>query len=100
MLQFSQSEESMVKISEKKVERIINYRRVLVRLGTQMGKTHVYSHQLANCSGASSAQVRRDLMEIGYTGSPAHGYEIKGLLEGISKFIDPEKKRNCSDRTR
>lgn len=86
----------MVKISEKKVERIINYRRVLMRLGSLTGKTHVYSHQLANSSGASSAQVRRDLMEIGYTGSPAHGYEIKGLLEGISKFIDPEEKEGIA----
>lgn len=86
----------MVKISEKKVERIINYRRGLIRLDKQMGKTHVYSHQLANSSGASSAQVRRDLMEIGYTGSPAHGYEIKGLLDGIGKFIDPEEKQGIA----
>jgi redox-sensing transcriptional repressor len=86
----------MVKISEKKIERIINYRRVLIRLDKQMGITHVYSHQLANSSGASPAQVRRDLMEIGYSGSPAHGYEINGLLEGISKFIDPEKKEGIA----
>lgn len=86
----------MMKISDKKIERIINYRRVLVRLDKQMGKTHVFSHQLASNSGASPAQVRRDLMEIGYTGSPAHGYEIKGLLKGIGDFIDPPKKQGIA----
>ena len=86
----------MVKISEKKIERIINYRRVLIRLDKQMKRTHVFSHQLALCSGASPAQVRRDLMEIGYTGSPAHGYEVKGLLISIGKFIDPEAKEGIA----
>ncbi len=86
----------MVKISEKKIERIINYRRVLYRLDRQMRKTHVFSHQLASNSGASPAQVRRDLMEIGYTGSPAHGYEIKGLLKSIAEFIDPKEKEGIA----
>ncbi len=85
-----------MKISGKKIERIINYRRVLIRLGKRMGKSHVFSHQLATCSGASSAQVRRDLMEIGYTGSPAHGYEIKGLLISIGNFIDPIEKEGIA----
>jgi len=86
----------MNKISDKKIERIINYRRVLLRLDKQLGKTHVFSHQLANNSGASPAQVRRDLMEIGYTGSPAHGYEIKGLLDSIGEFIDPDQKQGIA----
>jgi len=86
----------MNKISDKKIERIINYRRVLLRLDKQLGKSHVFSHQLANNSGASPAQVRRDLMEIGYTGSPAHGYEIKGLLESIGEFIDPDQKEGIA----
>ncbi len=86
----------MIKISEKKIERIINYRRVLLRLDKQMRKTHIFSHQLASNSGASPAQVRRDLMEIGYTGSPAHGYEIKGLLKSIGDFIDPDAKEELA----
>ena len=86
----------MNKISDKKIERIINYRRVLLRLDRQLGKSHVFSHQLANNSGASPAQVRRDLMEIGYTGSPAHGYEIKGLLDSIGDFIDPDHKEGIA----
>ena len=85
-----------MKVSEKKIERIINYRRALIRIGKQMKKTHVFSHQLAISSGTSPAQVRRDLMEIGYTGSPAHGYEIKGLLAGIGQFIDPDKKEGIA----
>ncbi|MBN2281938.1 MAG: redox-sensing transcriptional repressor Rex [Candidatus Marinimicrobia bacterium] len=86
----------MNKISDKKIERIITYRRVLLRLDKQLGKTHVFSHQLASSSGASSAQVRRDLMEIGYTGSPAHGYEIRGLLDSIGEFIDPDQKEGIA----
>jgi redox-sensing transcriptional repressor len=63
------------------------YRAVLRRLMAE-GKTHVFSHRLGDLAGATSAQVRRDLMVVGGYGTAAHGYEIEKLLEGISDFMD------------
>jgi len=81
----------METISEKTVERLILYKRILAMLQSS-NRTHVYSHELANIMGISSAQLRRDIMVIGYSGSPAHGYQINELMNSISLFIDaPEK---------
>jgi len=49
---------------------------------------HVYSHQLAHLAGVSAAQVRRDFMTIGYSGSPNRGYEVKTCLESIGSLLD------------
>jgi redox-sensing transcriptional repressor len=69
------------------VERLSLYRRAL--LGTPPGwGESVYSHQLATACGQSAAQVRRDLMAIGYSGSPNAGYEVKRLLCAIDAYLD------------
>lgn len=39
-------------------------------------------------AGVSAAQVRRDLMVVGYEGSPKRGYETQKLLEGIRGTLD------------
>ena len=80
---------------EVKIERIITYRRVLLKLNKE-GQKNIFSHKLANNCQVSSAQVRRDLMDIGYTGSPARGYEIAELLKSIGEFIDPDKKQGIA----
>jgi redox-sensing transcriptional repressor len=77
---------------EKTVERLALYRRLL-KNQYQNGKTHVFSHQLADISGYSAAIVRRDLMNLGYYGTPRHGYEIKALLDCLDVFFQkPEVK--------
>ncbi len=86
----------MSKISKKIVERLIIYRRCLIRSSVNSNNTHIFSHQLAKKSGASSAQVRRDIMGLGYSGSPAYGYEIKSLVDSIGKFIDPVKREKIA----
>ena len=53
------------------------------------GKQHIYSHQLAAKSRVTAAQVRRDLMVLGYTGTPAHGYDAHKLRELIEAFVHP-----------
>ncbi|MCK5739692.1 redox-sensing transcriptional repressor Rex [bacterium] len=80
----------MKQISLKTIERLINYRRALYQLRAER-KESVFSHQIAVRTGASSAQVRRDLMAIGYSGSPAHGYDLELLLQSISEFIDADE---------
>lgn len=63
------------------------YRRLLA---TQLGQDaeRVYSHQLGRAAGVSAAQVRRDIMGLGYSGTPNSGYEIKALIGKISEYID------------
>lgn len=77
----------MRKISQKTIERIIIYRKLL-KCFQEAGETQTYSYKIANMLNTKPSQVRRDLMEIGYSGSPAHGYNIEELIKAISKLID------------
>lgn len=51
------------------------------------GKQTVFSHQLADLSGVTSSQVRRDFMFIGTQGRANTGYDLKELKEGIDSFL-------------
>jgi redox-sensing transcriptional repressor len=73
--------------SAKTIGRLSLYRRVLLNLQDQ-GTRNVYSHQLARLSGGTAAQVRRDVMVIGYSGSPTKGYDVADLLVSIDQFLD------------
>jgi len=53
------------------------------------GTGRIYSHELAALAAITAALVRRDLMTIGFTGSPARGYDVKGLIERIDKLLNP-----------
>ncbi len=74
-------------ISVRTIERLALYRRLLRDLSGR-GEVHIFSHQLAELANNTSAQVRRDLMLTGYTGTPRKGYEIKELIERISAHLD------------
>lgn len=71
----------------KTIERMSRYRRVLNNL-IEKGDTHVFSHQLAFLVSSTPAQVRRDLMVIGHSGSSRKGYEIKQLRDDINALMD------------
>jgi redox-sensing transcriptional repressor len=75
------------RISERTIGRLSLYRRVLSELLAEMTR-HVFSHQLAVLSGLTAAQVRRDVMVVGYTGSPTKGYDVQELMESIGRFLD------------
>jgi redox-sensing transcriptional repressor len=70
------------------VERLSGYRRHLRRWLSE-GHLRIYSHELAALIGATSAQVRRDLMTVGFSGSPARGYDVEGLIEKLGSILDP-----------
>lgn len=74
-------------VSRKTVARLSRYRRLLASLQEQ-GITNIYSHQLARHAAVSAAQVRRDLMAIGYSGSPNKGYEVGLCVDSLSSFLD------------
>lgn len=81
----------MARVSDKTVGRLSVYRRALADL-ERKGVKHLYSHDLAAIAGASAAQVRRDLMAVGYRGTPIHGYAVAELIESISALLDAPHK--------
>jgi redox-sensing transcriptional repressor len=73
-------------VSRRTVGRLSLYRRLLESLRSA-GTTSIYSHQIAHLAGVSATVVRRDLMVIGYTGSPNRGYEVETCLASIKRFL-------------
>jgi len=63
------------------------YRRVLNSL-IEKGELYIFSHQLAFLVDSTPAQVRRDLMSIGYSGNSRKGYEVKLLKNEIDALLD------------
>jgi redox-sensing transcriptional repressor len=74
-------------VSRKTVSRMSRYRRLLASLRDD-GVQSIYSHQLARHAVVSAAQVRRDLMVIGYSGSPNRGYDVDACIRSIGSFLD------------
>lgn len=74
-------------LSHKTVGRLSLYRRLLQEMLAD-GQTYIFSRQIAAMTGGTGAQVRRDMMVVGYTGSPIHGYTIRDLLTKIGEFLD------------
>jgi redox-sensing transcriptional repressor len=74
-------------VSDKTIARLSLYRRLLKVLEGE-GVRNVFSHQLATMAGCTAAQLRRDLMEVGYSGSPNNGYEVTPLADSIRDFLD------------
>jgi redox-sensing transcriptional repressor len=80
-------------ISNRTIGRLSLYRRLLSEAAHD-GVEHLFSHELASRAGCSAAQVRRDIMAVGYTGTPVRGYDVQELLGSIAKFLDaPANKR-------
>ena len=77
----------MPSTSDKTIGRLSLYRRLLSGLQAS-GVRYVYSHQLAAMAGGTAAQVRRDMMSIGYSGTPTRGYDVLELMASISRFLD------------
>ena len=66
--------------------RLSLYRRLLLEQ-LAAGARQIYSHQLASLAVSTAAQVRRDLMTIGFTGSSRRGYAIQELVESINAVL-------------
>jgi redox-sensing transcriptional repressor len=82
-------------VSRKTIARMSLYRRLLISL-RETGTPHVFSHQLARLAGLTAAQVRRDFMSIGYSGSPTRGYEVDKCIESIGKFLDGPRRQDVA----
>jgi redox-sensing transcriptional repressor len=85
----------MKSLPEKTIERLSEYRRTLYRCLDE-GKTHIFSHELADMHNITAVQVRRDIMFIGYASQGRKGYGIKELIQVIAGIIDPEETLNLA----
>ena len=77
----------MLQVPEKTIGRLSLYRRLLAD-ATSKGVRTLYSHELARLAGVTAAQVRRDLMAVGYMGTPTRGYVVADLTGSISALLD------------
>ena len=75
------------RLTEKQIARLSVYRRLLQDLPAN-AHPEIHSHDLAAISRNTAAQIRRDLMDIGFTGSSARGYRIEQLVESIGRILD------------
>jgi redox-sensing transcriptional repressor len=59
-----------------------------------MGVEKVFSYTLANETGVTSEQVRKDFSEFGIKGNKRGGYDINDLLEKMEKIFHRNKDHN------
>lgn len=74
-------------LSEATVKRLILYKRILEKISYE-GIRNIFSHELATFTGGSAAQVRKDIMDIGYFGTSSKGYIVDELRNKISQILD------------
>lgn len=84
-----------MKLPERTVERISAYRRTLLNCLAN-GKTHIYSHELAQLHHNTAVQVRRDIMFIGYSSNQRKGYDVSDLIDVIGEILDSEAGLNVA----
>lgn len=81
--------------SPRSIARLSLYRRLLTEIQAE-GSASVYSHELARRAGVSPAQVRRDIMTLGYSGTPNTGYQVEALTASIAAHIDPAEPQHLA----
>lgn len=82
-------------LPERTVERLSEYRRSLLQC-LEEGKTHIFSHELAELHHNTAVQVRRDIMFIGYSSLQRKGYDVRELIDVIGDILDSEKGLNVA----
>ncbi len=85
----------MASLPGKTVERLSEYRRTLLSCLAE-NRNFIFSHDLAARLHITAVQVRRDLMLIGYTSVHRKGYDVKELIETISRIIDSGEGMNVA----
>jgi redox-sensing transcriptional repressor len=80
-------------VIKNSLKRLFLYRACLVRLRL-MGVEKVFSYTLANETGVTSEQVRKDFSEFGIKGNKRGGYNINDLLEKMEKIFHRNKDHN------
>ncbi len=81
--------------SGKTIGRLGFYRRI-VDDALAKGEQYLHSHELAVRAGVTAAQVRRDLMVTGFSGSPTRGYELKSFHNTLAHFLDAKSPQHVA----
>jgi redox-sensing transcriptional repressor len=80
-------------VIKNSLKRIFLYRACLARL-KMMGVEKVFSYTLANETGVTSDQVRKDFSEFNIRGNKRGGYDINELLEVMETIFHKNKEHN------
>lgn len=80
-------------VIKNSLKRIFLYRACLLRLKL-MGVEKVFSYTLADETGVTSDQVRKDFSEFNIKGNKRGGYDINELLEKMEKLFHRNKDNN------
>ena len=80
------SNKAVAPVPAKTIERLVIYRTLLEGMQAQH-KTQVFSNEIAGIVGNTAAQVRRDLMAVGYSGNTRNGYRTEDLLNAIQALL-------------
>jgi len=86
-------EQEIKKISQKVIPRLSRYYRILFE---HIGGDIVSSKELADISGYTAAQVRKDLGYFGQFGCPGRGYNIDELKSSIRRILGLDRKWNVA----
>ncbi|MBP7162941.1 MAG: redox-sensing transcriptional repressor Rex [Candidatus Omnitrophica bacterium] len=73
-------------INKNSIPRLVQYKYVLKKVLTS-GSERVYSNELADAIGITSAQVRKDFSLFGITGNKRGGYSVPDLLNIIQRIL-------------
>ena len=79
-------------ITTSNIERISKYKNVARRL-KDMGFERVFSDNIANASGVSASQVRKDFSMFGITGNRRGGYQIDDLISQIYHILGKDNEQ-------
>jgi redox-sensing transcriptional repressor len=85
----------MASLPGKTVERLSEYRRSLLACLNE-NMNFIFSHDLAARLHITAVQVRRDLMLIGYSSIHRKGYDVRELIDTISRIIDSPEGMNVA----
>jgi len=80
-------------VIKNSLKRIFLYRSCLVRLKL-MGVERVFSYTLANETGVTAEQVRKDFSEFSIKGNKRGGYDINDLLDKMEKIFHKNQDHN------
>ena len=80
-------------VIKNSLKRIFLYRACLVRL-RMMGVEKIFSYTLANETGVTSDQVRKDFSEFGIKGNKRGGYDVNDLLVVMENIFHRNRDHN------
>jgi redox-sensing transcriptional repressor len=79
-------QENIMTANKNFIIRLSKYRNVLYRLKT-MGLVRVFSNNLADATGVSALQVRKDFSIAKITGNKKGGYQVDELIEKLNHIL-------------